>query len=652
VAAQKDLLPKADCGDNELCTPCYDPTTAIATGACSSVSCDAPKDPAPQPVSCPYTGPALVDVSKFPDCSPACGGAHCVPQSVVSGVDATTLAQLATCTGGYCVPDFLVETAANGVPKTCASIGGREGRCLSACLPSVADQAAILPKADCGDNELCTPCYDPTTAIATGACSTVSCDAPVGPAPQPITCPYTGPDVIDPTTLSECSPTCGGAHCMPESFVPVDLQSQLFACTGGFCLPDTLIRSGGEGVPSTCTSLAGAEGRCLSECLKAVSDQKDLLPVSTCAAGERCAPCYDPLSGDDTGSCSVASCDKPTKPPVIISCPYKGADIIDPTVFPDCSPSCGGAHCVPAAVIGSADPKTIAQLDTCAGGYCVPDSIVRTAAQGLPKSCTSVAGSEGRCLSTCLPAIGAQADLLPKSVCGTGEVCAPCYDPTAADPTVETGACSTVSCDKPLFPPTILKCPYVGPDVIDPSKFPACDPACGGAHCLPESYVPVAQQSLLAKCPGGYCAPDTIIRSAAHYRPPTCTAFAGTNAEGRCLSVCLPDVGSRPEPCSKRLARRTSCARPATIRSPAIRPAPARPCPAIRRRARRSPSPSAAAGVRPACPGRRSMTPRSRACWWRTAPADRRSTSAYRTSTSREARPTNAPPGTRATAPA
>ena len=47
-----------------------------------------------------------------------------------------------------------------------------------------------------------------------------------------------------------------------------------------------------------------------------------------------------------------------------------------------------------------------------------------------------IAGAEGRCLSTCLPAIASEAELLPQSVCPTGTRCAPCYNPTAADPIV------------------------------------------------------------------------------------------------------------------------------------------------------------------------------------------------------------------------
>ncbi len=127
---------------------------------------------------------------------------------------------------------------------------------------------------------------------------------------------------------------------------------------------------------------------------------------------------------------------------------------------------------------------------------------------------------------------------MPQSTCAAGQLCAPCYDPVAADPTAPTGACS-LACDKPAKPPTIINCPYTGPPIIDPSTFPACSPACAGAHCVPSALVPMADQSQLAACPGGFCAPDSITQSAGEGVPPTCTSVAG--AEGRCLSTCLPE---------------------------------------------------------------------------------------------------------------
>jgi hypothetical protein len=134
--------------------------------------------------------------------------------------------------------------------------------------------------------------------------------------------------------------------------------------------------------------------------------------------------------------------------------------------------------------------------------------------------------------------------LLPQSTCGPDSRCVPCYDPTAADPNEPTGACG-LSCDAPARPPTILECPWEGPAVIDPEKLPACEPQCSGARCLPAELVPADQAGLLATCPGGYCTPNAFIESAGYGLPRSCTAFADTEAEGRCLSTCLPIVAEQ-----------------------------------------------------------------------------------------------------------
>jgi hypothetical protein len=48
--------------------------------------------------------------------------------------------------------------------------------------------------------------------------------------------------------------------------------------------------------------------------------------------------------------------------------------------------------------------------------------------------------------------VAAQAALLPTAGCAADQRCAPCYDPTANDPTAPTGACS-FGCDMPTMPP-------------------------------------------------------------------------------------------------------------------------------------------------------------------------------------------------------
>jgi hypothetical protein len=226
-------------------------------------------------------------------------------------------------------------------------------------------------------------------------------------------------------------------------------------------------------------------------------------------------------------------------------CPYTGPPLIDPTVFGMCTPTCAGAHCLPAALVPAADTAELAACTTSSGpGYCAPDTFIESLGNGLPPTCTSVAGSEGRCLSTCLPSIQAEAALLPQDVCASGEVCAPCFNPVAANPSAPTGACS-LACDKPADPPTILTCPWTGPPVIDPTTLPMCDNGgCTGAHCIPAADVPASVQSQLAPCNNntGFCAPDPIISTGDNFIPTSCDPFPGSGAAGRCLSTCLAAV--------------------------------------------------------------------------------------------------------------
>jgi hypothetical protein len=471
---------------------------------------------------CPYDGPPLLDPASFDACAPACGGAHCLP---ASSVPAAQQSLLDGCTAkggvaGLCTPDKLIATGGNFVPKSCTSVAGAEGRCLSTCLPSVAAQAGQLPKDVCDDGEKCAPCYNPTAAdptLPTGACG-LACDHPAQP-PTVLSCPWTGPPVVDPSTFPACDGTCSGAHCVPAANVPAGEQPLLKSCTGGFCVPDPLISTGGKFVPKSCTSIAGAEGRCLSTCLPPIAAQAAQLPKDVCADGEKCAPCFNPTAADPTaatGACTL-SCDAPKKPPVVLMCPWTGPPVVDPATFPQCAPTCGGAHCVPSAMV---PPAQQAQLAHCPGGFCAPDPIIATAGNYKPPACAPFNGTpaEGRCTSVCIPAIKQKADQLHQHTCGANTLCAPCYDPfTGAD----TGAC-TLGCDAPAKPPY---------------QFPGC---CGNqGTCVPTENIPSDQLGNLNQdvCPNAQlrCVPDEMLPGGPG--PRVCTGLLG--AEGRCYSDCL-----------------------------------------------------------------------------------------------------------------
>ncbi len=383
-----------------------------------------PVDPG-SPVGAPMCGPPPhpMDPATLPSCCTD-GAAHCLPSSLVPA-DAASL--LSACAGGYCVPDPFIRAGGIAEPRHCLSLGGADGRCLSVCIPQVAKYMDLLPQDTCGDGERCAPCVSPLDGTTTGACSIGVCGAdgggPAGDAgPAPAACPHVGPPVIDPSTLPACG-TAGDAHCVQTALVPAALQPQLAACPTGFCVPDTFIASGGTFIPATCTSLDGAEGRCLSTSIPKVAAQASEMPEDTCAAAEKCMPCYSPLDGSDTGACRL-SCDPgPTRPAVLFAA--------------CCSDR---AKCVPASAIPQSLQKNLEQSSCAQNDLCVPTENLQ--ASFTPPACSAtgflVGDYTGVCLSDCL-SFGIQGLALARGDCSDHHTCAPCKNPLTGQPTGAPG---------------------------------------------------------------------------------------------------------------------------------------------------------------------------------------------------------------------
>jgi hypothetical protein len=336
--------------------------------------------------------------------------------------------------GGYCVPDPFIETGGVLEPAACTSLSGAAGVCMSGCVPQVKDYWGILPQDGCADDERCVPCVNPLDGTETGACDIAfACgDDPGGGGggggDGPV-CPHEGPPVIDPTTLPACQP---GAHCVANALVPADLAPQLADCTGATakCVPDEFIASGGNFIPTTCESVAGAEGRCLSTALPAVTEQAALLPQSTCEANHLCVPCFSPLDGSDTGACRL-SCDPG---------PQEG-----PSQLPACCDTRG--TCVPVAAAG--DQADRLGEDTCPadqGLVCAPNVFLNgpytppTCETGLIQFLFGDEFAEGRCLPDCLPDV--DNFLIGQDDCEDGMKCAPCLNPLTGEP---SGACDPIN---------------------------------------------------------------------------------------------------------------------------------------------------------------------------------------------------------------
>ena len=215
-----------------------------------------------------------------------------------------------------CVPDVFASDP-NFTPQKCKSIFGFVGVCISQCVPQVKNAEVPLPQSTCPKGQLCSPCYDPRTLLETGACSmgALACQGKP-PHPKDGVCKDYEP-TLDVSGFPKCCPD-GEAHCAGPKLVGEKDRARLAKCAGGksFCVPDKLLKRGGKYTFKKCKSVGNTEGRCLSVCLPEIISQLDLLPISSCDKGERCAPCYDPRSGKATGACSQGYCEKgPTEPP-------------------------------------------------------------------------------------------------------------------------------------------------------------------------------------------------------------------------------------------------------------------------------------------------------------------------------------------------
>lgn len=384
-------------------------TTGVDSSGNGAPKCEGPLGP-------PITGSQLTGMTAC--CQAAQGEAHCLsndklPAELKGFVEACD-------SGNSCIPDSFLKTGAAEPPATCTAFGGA-GVCLSRCIPQVSMNEGLLRKDTCtGVDELCVPCISPLDQKETGACKLLelatcvgdeNVDPPQSGCDDPATCNYEAscPAVIDPSTMTSCGPD---AHCLDAALIPDPAQAaQLAKCTDAtkYCVPDTFIKTGGKFTPPSCTSVAGAEGRCLSLVLPAVKNQADLLPQATCTAAERCTPCFSPIDGTSTGACSQ-SCDTgPTQPP---------------KTFANCCSA--RAKCVPATSIPD-DQEDQLKRDSCAtADLCVPTEILN---DGPFPACTAnsfiLGNYSGVCLSDCLD-FGIQGVALAKGSCANNFKCAPC----------------------------------------------------------------------------------------------------------------------------------------------------------------------------------------------------------------------------------
>ncbi len=247
-------------------------------------------DAAPAPISCPYTGTPL-PTSAFASCG---GEAVCAPAALIP---TASQADFAACSTGLCVPTKVLAAYGNYVPATCQSLENAEGRCLNTVLPSVSGQKDQLPQATCDADERCVPCFSPLDGSSTGACTTVSCDAPTQPA----------------KTFASCC-SMGGApqgKCVPAAMAGAsasELSSDgCNAEPGDVCAPTEDLSA--SFVPQACKAddsvigffTGSYKGVCVSLCVPQDFTEGLGTGQGNCDDLHFCAPCTDPISGDPTG---------------------------------------------------------------------------------------------------------------------------------------------------------------------------------------------------------------------------------------------------------------------------------------------------------------------------------------------------------------
>jgi hypothetical protein len=406
------------------------------------------------------------------------------------------LLEQSTCSEGLaCVPD---ELRANTPPASCTVHATHaEGRCLPACLAAVRAQGAALAQDGCAEQQRCVPCYDPISGAQTAACGLAD-DAPSLP----------------PRTFGACCGELG--RCVPSELVPQQTRASLAAdscrAADDLCVPSGLVQDANF-VPKSCqTSDLGSEGRCLPACLPALASQLAHLEQASCAHGELCAPCFDPRSGRATGSCALGKDPGPRDAPRILA---------------QCCAAAG--RCVPGSTLTAAQRGLLGR-DSCSSAHelCLPEAFIDEPGFVPPHCHSATWGAEGRCLWTCLPSVATRADVLDRDDCAEAQRCVPCFDPIDGKP---SGACE------------------IGADT-GPSSAPVLAANCchDRGRCIPERFIPAESRELFAPdvCTGAAVrcvAPSAALL--ANAAPATRCHDMRTQAEGRCLPSCLPQVMAR-----------------------------------------------------------------------------------------------------------
>jgi hypothetical protein len=207
------------------------------------------------------------------------------------------------------------------------------------------------------------------------------------------------PSAVEEPPIAPVATCCGGAGtCIVGGVAPAELEAQFdgASCSGALlCAPNDWLFDP-YAAPVACRAPGDLEGRCLSTCLTSVAEQADRLDQRGCDRDQRCVPCFDPVTGEDTHACGMDG-DAPAE---------------EAHTYQRCCGAAGHEQgmCVPLALL-SPDEIDVLSVDSChePGMRCAPDTLF--AGAGEPRATKPDAG-----LARCFGAADARG----------GESCASC----------------------------------------------------------------------------------------------------------------------------------------------------------------------------------------------------------------------------------
>jgi hypothetical protein len=233
----------------------------------------------------------------------------------------------------------------------------------------------------------------------------------------------------DVPSRSDALPSCceGAGVCVPAALAPAGMSQRLGADScdeGALCAPRAFLEDPGA-TPARCQAAGELEGRCLPSCLPAVAERGEQLTRRDCDRDQRCVPCFDPSTGEDTGACRTGD-DQPSDPP---------------RTFERCCGSMGAelGTCLPLELL-NAEQADALPVDSCSGPEtrCAPSELTRAPYQ-LSWCKVPLLGSlvsEGLCLPECFVPFPARL-LTPRGTCGASSRCVPCASLDSSQPGCE-----------------------------------------------------------------------------------------------------------------------------------------------------------------------------------------------------------------------